>query len=943
MGCTDDLRNLWREAIEQEVRAMVQEGWEAQQDGFRPSVVRALGTPRGFRDPCALTWTRAQGTVSRAIQVCDRGRLAKALFICFTSSHRPLCANFYRLLGLSNATDTDEDVLERTDVPPTDTQYSKAFESALPEDRVRFILFVATVADRGIQEWQAGARRLFVETILPYIRATVQSATALESLRSGQADTAASVIETKGDGETEDHCEPDFESYEDEDFLPPPPARHPRVLLSPLDHAMIDLIVQSVAAQHGVPSPDIVRLITDELVHLNSKRVQSRFHLGLLAALSDEELPARKGDENDQRRAWLLAGWLMGHHRRDPNSSVTKFDDLSLVDRESLRSVPDAFQDLADAITVHCVTHTVLAQRWSDWVDHAGYIGITAVVRHGYEMLAAKDLAGALLVTDRVTKRCAALVSSGDVSEVAKLLPMVTLLRARALRLGGRFEQAKLALEDPRTVSMSHSSTSRTEKGSTVSMPSVLGGAQSPEFAPMYLEYALCELRTINVTDLWIPDRSTNQTTLQRLVQVAPALQQTLAAKPLLEAAYLLALACLLGGDGKCSETFAALLPQLSDARSAPCATLTAEDEQVVRQRLEVLLTLLGTDDPSVLPTNAVATVADYENKFGLIPFYAVRPLLERALLEPTQEAGRLALPRLSESLMELERAGFVSICFDNPQLVQKLVDERATFGDALGGRQRIELMSQLFSAAVRQPLPRDVLIELADELIMRVNEFTDGAACALDAMLANEGWQRVWDQTAFTAVRVGLARWCSEDRRLMERSHLMQRARALAESNPDESLELLDCCEILGESSESTIETRALVERLARAVKPKTTPSEVMSRRVRVLFVGGDERQKACQESVVERVLASRPNTKLEFVYPGWSANWGARLTNTIHQLEGFDVVVLQRYMRTLFGEGLRKAINDRKKQWRPVYGHAAPSIARAIVTAANDVAAVA
>jgi hypothetical protein len=92
-------------------------------------------------------------------------------------------------------------------------------------------------------------------------------------------------------------------------------------------------------------------------------------------------------------------------------------------------------------------------------------------------------------------------------------------------------------------------------------------------------------------------------------------------------------------------------------------------------------------------------------------------------------------------------------------------------------------------------------------------------------------------------------------------------------------------------------------------------------------------------QPAIRRVVSASHPNVTIQFVHPGWSSNWKAAADSVSRKLKEVDVVVLNPFVRTIFGRHVRKTISDAEIQWRTTYGHATPSIARAIVVAADVV----
>jgi hypothetical protein len=143
-----------------------------------------------------------------------------------------------------------------------------------------------------------------------------------------------------------------------------------------------------------------------------------------------------------------------------------------------------------------------------------------------------------------------------------------------------------------------------------------------------------------------------------------------------------------------------------------------------------------------------------------------------------------------------------------------------------------------------------------------------------------------------------------------------------------------------LGEPRESCEGLRLAIDRhrTAEAGTGGAAAADTPSRRVRVLFVGGDERQRREQDNIRRMVAARRRNVELDFEHPGWGSNWGPKLEAAVRKLRNADIVVMLRFTRTIYGEKLRQEISASGKQWRPTYGHGAPAIARAIASAAAE-----
>jgi hypothetical protein len=245
-----------------------------------------------------------------------------------------------------------------------------------------------------------------------------------------------------------------------------------------------------------------------------------------------------------------------------------------------------------------------------------------------------------------------------------------------------------------------------------------------------------------------------------------------------------------------------------------------------------------------------------------------------------------------------------------------------------------------LFGALAENGGKRQDLQAIGDELLALISDYSDGAPDAIDAFQHGGRGASIWGEDDYCAIEFELALHCRGAYRDNARYRLMRRASVLERAiRHDEAEECLEMAEALGEPRESTEGLRRAIagNRAAHPISHTTNTSGHV-RRVRVLFVGGDERQRREQENIRRLVAAHRKNVEIEFEHPGWGSNWSPKLDSAIRKLSKIDVVVILRFTRTIYGEKLRHAISTAGKQWRPTYGHGAPAVSRAIVRAAND-----
>lgn len=101
----------------------------------------------------------------------------------------------------------------------------------------------------------------------------------------------------------------------------------------------------------------------------------------------------------------------------------------------------------------------------------------------------------------------------------------------------------------------------------------------------------------------------------------------------------------------------------------------------------------------------------------------------------------------------------------------------------------------------------------------------------------------------------------------------------------------------------------------------------------VRVLFVGGDERQAREQDAVRDELRRTHPHIEVSFVHPGWAGNWSSHLDEVRRKARSHDAAVIMRYVRTEFGRAVRRELEI---PWRSCEGAGRRTMVQSIVQAA-------
>lgn len=106
------------------------------------------------------------------------------------------------------------------------------------------------------------------------------------------------------------------------------------------------------------------------------------------------------------------------------------------------------------------------------------------------------------------------------------------------------------------------------------------------------------------------------------------------------------------------------------------------------------------------------------------------------------------------------------------------------------------------------------------------------------------------------------------------------------------------------------------------------------------VLFIGGNENQRRDESWIRDHISKTYPKLEVKFLSTGWSSNFAGYLADVRRMAPHVDVIVMMRFVRTMFGREVRKVANDAKIQWRACTGHGREFVARAILQAAQEVA---
>lgn len=102
----------------------------------------------------------------------------------------------------------------------------------------------------------------------------------------------------------------------------------------------------------------------------------------------------------------------------------------------------------------------------------------------------------------------------------------------------------------------------------------------------------------------------------------------------------------------------------------------------------------------------------------------------------------------------------------------------------------------------------------------------------------------------------------------------------------------------------------------------------------LRILVVGGDERQEQYDEAI-RCELEESHGLRVSFLHTGWSSNWGDKVAELERRIPAIDAIVFSRFMRTEFGRQARKRCGA--TPWRGCGGSGKRSFINSILAAAG------
>lgn len=914
--------------------------WDSMSPPARTSALQLIGQIPGFRTTGTQPWRQIKAAARIGLTRCDERRLAELLKHVFQQALSAQIDRFHAAIHPAIRCSVTRDFQPDKACPsrdpcgmhPSDSDFTAARAMIVEDHRPLFEQFTAVVACVGIPHWRDPARQAFESWCSPGMPEKKQEL-------SVQADAAPVADVDSHPGNTVvslSSVEPVQE--ESEQVVTGEPTITPETFTK-LDHLLIDSVVASANGQHGAMNLASIEQACREFAKLNQKRAQSCFHWGFALGFVGAALPPHDSTFNVARRAWLVAGWLSFHARNSASSALERLRALAPADRNAILAHQPASTTAAPPIVKFLIANAALDELMQ-WIP----------CLEGAPRELVFELRG-LCVRLQNEGRLRELTQLVDgVSKCGRAFGQVFSIEMRVaygscLRQASKFDAARDVLHQVEEV-LEPFLEERVEAFMSYEAALVLQGEVD-------VEQALCKVKIARIEEFWFSTKITPGHCWDRFREALPTWLMLLEATEAnqstsVDLSYLalMVAACSPAGcadsteiSRRCHELGGSAL------RSASAAQATAREKSLL-PRLRVLMAIHGARISQSEPAcrDAVESIVHFERSEGELPQTVVDQVLEHALIIGVDAVADLICDRIERNAAGLIRSHFLDSALQH-QAVQGLVLNRLeNVVEKLSSAHAWQLRSALFAALVDSGVRDETVAELADDMIGVVMAREEDPAALINLFEKRDRWQAVWQQQGeYAGVLAHLARRSADQGvKMAVAARLYASFFHVVQDTVDLELarDYIDALRSL-HAEKSWIEEAEQLFRRRQSEQSLMATARIDDNRrpVRVLFIGGDERQQHQEATVLAILNTMAPYVQVSFEYPGWSSNWGPKVDRAASLIKRADIVVTLRFMRTLYGRCIRRLINEQDKQWRASIGHGPQAIARAIAAAAASV----
>ncbi len=722
--------------------------------------------------------------------------------------------------------------------------------------------------------------------------------------------STAVLEEPVAEPDDEELYEPDVDGGSD-------PGRHRS--FTTLDRLLIEAIVDSKQEVVGSLSADEVDDAVDELVNLNGRRQHSYFHLGfrdiLFSGTPRQEIPAT----NRMRARWYWAGAILGWSRSNSWAEVVSAYD----DHAEVRSLGDG-TDFATEEAARQVVHALWHGGRSDEV--AGFVRVPGIVRSAALFREMLDVGTALLrrgevgqarpIFDRLMDAVRAWEREGQAPASQRFL-VVRRRYAHCLQRALEHDQARRQL------------------GILLDLDS-----NPNHLAMVRADLGLLAGRFNSLEEVCLPqDRAELADVVERLREGRDDFRKSVRIDVPYAAHGHYCLGVLAMGENvlKPKETN---YPDVADHLLRAHSRFAGQPKVygpslVARTSLYLgIAQAASVDSAGTLSHAAHVMVQGLKNRAAPPPY-----LVELAVEGLALGAGAEELTNLARELLSTGDDAALTALSRSAVAVEQCEEVRD------GLRHRAEQLGKNEAAAddLRTCLAGYLKAGRIDEAQDVLDQLETLAALGIgspefEELLSEKRFQPAWEPEE---ALIAYARCLENKGDLVDALHLLQPLihQFAGEGKLDDAEGLLNRISSYGLSEDHYADVAGRVGALSQQSlgddpDASAVGDDERAKRVKILFVGGDERQAKAGTAVRNQLRQRAPHVEVTFIHPGWSGNWSRHLDKVRRELPKHDAVVVMRFIRTELGKQIRKRCD---KPWRSCWASGSQGMTDSIVAAAQ------
>lgn len=882
---------LWK-ALESHEQAAVLKG-HIRHQANRTRLVRIVAGERNFREATVRRWDNDK-IVKWALPLRLPNALARDLLHEMHVERRSeMLAHFLNALQIPNEDGIPKRDDETGEFSQRDFKEEDVFEAT--EDLVR----------------EHGLRR----AIVYFLTLDILGAPFTDHLWSWMKRSLerASADATDEPAATEPDDEDLYEEAADEES---DPGRHRS--FTTLDRLLVHAIVDSKQEVVESLSADEVDDAVDEFVNLNGRRQHSYFHLGfrdiLFSGTPREEIPAT----NRKRARWYWAGAILAWARSSCWPEITAIYDKHAEVRRLGDGTDFATEEAARQV-VHALRQCGRADEVAGFGKVRGILKSPALFREmldvGTELLRRGEVGQARTIFDRLMDVVRAREREGQAPALPPFL-VVRRRHAHCLQRTLEHDQARRQLEN------------------LLDLDSNLNHR-----AMVHADLGLLAGRFNGLEEVWLPrDTAELADLVDRLREGRDHFRRSVENNVPYAAHGHYCLGVLTLGEN-------VLKPRETSYREGADHLLRAHsrfggqpkdygEPLVARASLYLGIAQAASADSAGTLSHA-ANVMEWALQNGAaLPPYLVGVAVEGLDLG----AGAEELTRFARALLSTGDDAALSALSKSAVAVEGCEEVRD------GLRQRAQRLGRSEAAArdLRACLAGYLKVGRTAEAQEVLDKLEALAARGIgsqefEALLSRKRFQPAWepDEASIAHAR------CLENRgRYLEALQVLQPLvhQFAGDGKLDDAEGLLDRVRSYGLSgdhyADAAARVAALVEQSQRYEQDRVPGDKKAVKPVKILFVGGDERQAKAGSAVRNQLRQRAPHIDVTFIHPGWSGNWSRHLDKVRRELPNHDAVVVMRFIRTELGKQVRKRCD---KPWRSCWASGTQGMADSIVAAAE------